>query len=126
MSQGQGSVTYSQPAGSGSGGGGNLPGVTVPLVSFTIGDGQAGTPANGTTSLQVVTLQGQNLVNKQLLVIREGIELKYTSPGSIQDIKRWNSGGTGGFNFEGASGLTFFTGEHYDIYITGINNTIQV
>lgn len=126
MSQGQGSVSYSQPAGAGSGGGGNLPGVTVPLVSFTIGDGQAGTPANGSTSLQVVTLQGQNLVNKQLLVIREGIELKYSSPGSVQNIKRYNFGGDGGFNFEPTSGLSFFTGEHYDIYITGINNTTQV
>lgn len=106
-------------------GGGSLPGVTVPLVSFDIGDGQAGTPASATTSLEVAALQGQSLYNKELLVIREGIELKYSTPVTVQDIRRYNSAGLGGFVFEPASGLSFQTGEHYDIYIIGINNTIQ-
>jgi hypothetical protein len=71
-------------------------------------------------------LQGQSLVNKRLLVIREGIELKYSTPVTVQDIRRFNSGGLGGFVFEPASGLSFQTGEHYDIYIIGIDNNIQV
>lgn len=119
---GQANILFGSIGGSG----GGLPGVTDPFVSFDIGDGQPGTPANGATSLKVSTLQGQSLVNKRLLVIREGIELKYSTPVTVQDIRRFNSGGLGGFVFEPASGLSFQTGEHYDIYIIGIDNNIQV
>lgn len=123
MSDGQGSITYgSLPAASG---GGGLPGVTVPLISFTVGDGQAGTPANNATTFEAVTVQGQNIVNKQLLVSRGGILLPWSTGVTANAIKRFNSGGVGGFYFDAASGLSFQTGEQYDIYITGVNNTIQ-
>jgi hypothetical protein len=110
----------------GSGGGGNLPGVTVPLIDFTVGDGQVDTPANGSTVFEGVTKQGQNIVNKQLLVIRNGIELPYSTAVTANVIKRFNSGGVGGFYFDPASGISFQTGDQYDIYILGINNTIQI
>jgi hypothetical protein len=124
MSYAQGSITYNTPSSSG---GGSLPGVTVPLISFTVGDGQAGTPVDGSTALVVATLQGQSLVDKQLLVVREGIELKYSSMGSVQNIKRYNSGGLGGFYFDPAAAfpLAFYNGEHFDVFITGINSTVQ-
>jgi hypothetical protein len=96
------------------------------MVSFTVGDGQAGGPIVGSTTWHVASFQGQSLVNKQLLVIREGIELRYDTPVAVKDIRRFNSGGLGGWTFEPASGLTFFAGETYNVYITGINNTIQV
>jgi len=123
MSIGQGNITYTgASAGSGSG---PLPGVTVPLIKFRIGDGQAGTPIAGSTSLRASTIQGQNIVNKQLLVSREGILLQYSSPGTTMQITRYNSLTQGGFDFEPSSGLTFVDGEDYNIYITGINNTIE-
>src|SRR5277367_4369361 len=103
MSDGQGSITYGSPASSG--GGGGLPGVTVPLISFTVGDGQAETPANGTTTFEGVTKQGQNIVNKQLLVSRGGILLPWSTGVTANSIKRFNSGGVGGFYFDPASGL---------------------
>ena len=101
-----------------------LPGVTAPLCSFTVGDGQDGVPAGG-TSLQVVTLCNQNIVDKQLLVIREAIELVWTNATTTNMIRRYNSGGQGGFNFEAASGLSFIAGERYDIYIIGLNFNVE-
>lgn len=118
-----GNIVYGGSSGAATGGG-NLPGVTVPLVAFTVGDAQAGTPVNGQTSLKVASLQGQSLFNKQLQVVREGIDLNWNTPGVVNDIRRYNSGGLGGWTFEG--GLFFATGERYQIYIVGINNTIQV
>lgn len=112
-------------AGGGSGGG-VLPGVTVPLVSFTVGDGQAGTPANNSTVLAAASIQGQSIVDKQLLVIRGGIPLLWDSAVEIRQIRRYNSAGLGGFSFEAASGLYFATGDQYDIYITGVNSTTQI
>jgi len=107
-----------------SGGGGNLPGVTIPFVDFTIGDGQAGTPANGTTVFSVASFSGQSLFNKQLLVAREGILLNWnTLVQANGEIRRYNSGGLGGFTWEG--GGFFSTGERYQIYIIGVNATIQ-
>ena len=102
-----------------------LPGVTAPLASFSVGDGQDGVPAGG-TSLQVVTLCNQNIVNKQLLVIREGIELIWTNAVTVNMIRRYNHNGLGGFNFEAASGLSFIPGERYDIYIIGNNFNDEV
>ena len=95
---GQANVLFGSIA-PGGGSGPPLPGVTVPLITFAIGDGQAGTPANGATSLEVATLQGQSLFNKQLLVIREGIELVWSSAVQANIIRRFNSGGLGGFVF---------------------------
>jgi hypothetical protein len=97
-----------------------LPGVTAQLCSFAVGDGQDGVPAGG-TSLQVVTLCGQNIVNKQLLVLREGIELIWDSAVQVNMIRRYNHAGFGGWNFEAVSGLSFQTGERYDVYIIGNN-----
>jgi hypothetical protein len=100
-----------------------LPGVDDPLASFTVGDGQDGVPAGG-TSLQVVTLCGQNIVNKRLLVLREGVELLWTNATTTNDIKRYNHNGLGGFNFDPArpgGQLSFVPGERYDIYIIGNN-----
>lgn len=103
----------------------NPPAMTK-IISFDIGDGQAGTPVAGTTSLEVPALQGQSLVDVNLLVIREGIELRYSSAVQTKDIRRYNHGGNGGFVFEPAGGLSFQAGEHYDIYIVGSNSTDQV
>lgn len=102
-------------------------GVTLTkIISFDIGDAQAGTPVAGTTSLELPALQGQSLVNVNLLVVREGIELRYSSAVLVKDIRRYNHGGNGGFVFEPASGLSFQMNEHYDIFIVGSNNTDQV
>lgn len=101
----------------------NPPAMTK-IISFEIGDGQAGTPANGDTSLEAAAIQGQSLVNVNLLVIREGIELVYSSAVTVNQIRRYNHGGQGGFVFE-AGGLSFQTGERYDIYVVGSNTTDQ-
>lgn len=124
MSIGQGDITFSQPPGSSSSGGGGIPGVTIPFVAFAVGDGQTGSPVNGQTSLKLATIQGQSLVNVELLVIREGIQLLWDSPVAVNDIRRFNSGGLGGWTFEG--GFSFQTGERYQLFFIGINNTIQV
>jgi hypothetical protein len=103
----------------------NPPGMVVPIM-FTIGDGQAGTPANGTTQLIAPTIQGQNILNKSLLVIRNGIALNYSTPETAAQIERYNDGVTnGGFIFDPASGLSFQTGETYQIFVIGINTQIQ-
>jgi hypothetical protein len=106
------------------GGGGGLPGVTDPFVDFTVGDGQAGTPANGATVFHVATFDGQSLANKRLLVSREGILLNYNTPVQTNgDIRRYNSGGLGGFTI--LNGLFFATGDRWQIYIIGVDNTIE-
>ena len=122
MSINQGSISVSQAPGGSSGG---LPGVTVPAITFTVGDGQVGTPLAGTNSIELPTLQGQSLFNKQLIVVRAGIELPYGSAVRVNVIRRYNNAGNGGFVFEPASGITFQNGDQYDIYIIGVNNTIQ-
>lgn len=92
------------------------------VMSFVAGDGQAGSPAIGTNTLQVPALQGQSIINKQLLVIREGIALMWDQPdGTLGQIRRYNTGGNAGWTFEGA--LVFNAGERYDVYITSINST---
>lgn len=121
---GQGSISFSEPPGSSSSGGGGIPGVTVPFVAFAVGDGQAGSPINGQTSLKLASIQGQSLVNVQLLVIREGIQLLWDSPVAVNDIRRYNSGGLGGWTFEG--GISFQTNERYQVFWIGINTNIQV
>lgn len=118
----QGNILFGSVA---AGGGGSLPGVTVPFIDFTIGDGQTGTPVNGSTVFAVASFAGQSLLNKQLLVLREGIALNWnTLVQNNGEIRRYNSGGLGGFTYQG--GLFFATGDRYQIYIIGINNTIQV
>lgn len=102
----------------------NPPAVTK-IISFEIGDGQVGTPANGDASLTLPVIQGQSLVNVNLLVIREGIELVYSSAVTVNMIRRYNHGGNGGFVFENASGLFFETGDRYDLYVVGANTTDQ-
>ena len=100
------------------------PGMVIPIV-FTIGDGLSGTPANGTTSLHAPALQGQNLANKTLLVIRNGILLNYSNGTDTNEIARFNDGTDGGFDFTVASGLSFQTGEKYNIFVIGENTTIE-
>jgi hypothetical protein len=124
MSVGLGNITFTAPSSASSSGGGGIPGVTVPFVAFAVGDGQAGSPVNGQTSLKLATIQGQSLVNVELLVIREGIQLLWDSPVAVNDIRRYNSGGLGGWTFEG--GFSFQTGERYQLFWIGINSTIQV
>lgn len=110
---------------SAAGGGGNPPGVTDPLVDFTIGDGQSGTPLAGDTFWRLSTFQGQPIYNMQLLVIREGIPLNWNTPVTANgEIRRYNNGGLGGFTWQG--GGSFFAGERYQVYIIGQNLTIQV
>lgn len=102
----------------------NPPGVN-PIIKFTIGDGQVGTPVTGTTSLHVSMIQGVSLINKDYLVIREGIALRYSTAVTHNDIVRFNDGAAlGGFDFDGTSGLSFQTGEEYMIVVTGTNTTI--
>lgn len=106
--------------------GGSLPGVTQPIASFAVGDGGSNVPVDGQTQLRVTTIKGQNIVNKQLLVIREGVELVYAdAPGFPHQISRYNDGTLGGFDFNTLVGPgKFVQDERYDIYIIGINNTI--
>jgi len=96
------------------------------VITFAVGDGQVGTPVDGQTSLTLASMQGQSLVNVQLLVIREGIALNWNSAVQTNDIRRYNHAGLGGFSFEAATGLKFFNGERYMIYILSINTTDQV
>lgn len=109
--------------------GGILPGVTAPLCSFYVGDGQDGVPVNGQTQLRVTTLCGQNIVNKQLLVLREGIELMYADgpdPASAHQISRYNDGILGGFDMNPLVGPgSFVGGERFDVFIVGSNFTIE-
>lgn len=101
----------------------NPPGMTTP-IAFTIGDGLAGTPLDGTTSLHSPIIQGQSIVNKTLLVLRNGIQLQYSNGTTPLQIIRFNDGTDGGFDFDPASGLTFATGESYQIFVIGSNTTI--
>lgn len=105
----------------------NPPGMT-PIIKFTIGDGQAGTPADGTTSLHIGVIQGVNLVNKAFLVLREGIGLKYTTAVTHNNIIRFNDGAAlAGFDFDPADPggqLHFSNGEEYMIVVTGLDTTI--
>ena len=104
----------------------NPPGMT-PIIKFTIGDGQAGTPANGTTSLHAAVLQGVNISNRAILILREGIGLKYTTAATNNDIIRFNDGTDGGFDFDPArpgGQLHFATGEEYMLVITGQDTSI--
>lgn len=122
MSFGQGSINIDSPAGSGSGP--NPPGVTDPFVDFTVGDGQTGSPNNGDTSWTVATFDGQAIYGMRLLIAREGILLNWNTPvNNNGEIRRFNSGGLGGFTWQG--GGSFFTGERYQIYIIGTDTTIE-
>lgn len=96
----------------------NPPGIVAPLI-FTIGDGKAGTPANGATALHLPTL-----VNKELLVLRNGIQLQYFDGVTHLQIIRFNDGVNGGFDFDVTSGLFFATGDSYQIFPIGANTTI--
>lgn len=96
------------------------------IASFDIGDGQAGTPVAGTNVLNLANIQGQNLFDVNLLVIREGIELPYSSAVTIKTIRRLNIPATsGGFTFEPGMGQ-FNPGEHFDLYVVGANNSAAV
>lgn len=96
------------------------------VITFSVGDGQVGSPVDGQTALTLASMQGQSLINVQLLVIREGIALNWNSAVQTKDIRRYNSGGLGGFTFEAATGLKFFFGEYYMIFVQSINTTVQV
>lgn len=96
----------------------NPPGMVVPII-FTVGDGQIGTPAVGATSLHLPTL-----VDKELLVLRNGIQLQYSDGITPLQIIRFNNSPNGGFDFDPASGLSFQAGESYQIFPIGLNTTI--
>jgi hypothetical protein len=98
----------------------------VAPITFTIGDGQAGTPAAGTSTLETPAIQGQTIFNKSLIVARNGILLQYTTPATAAQIKRYNNAGNGGFYFDPASGLTFQAGETYSIFVFGVNTANAV
>jgi hypothetical protein len=118
---GQASITYNGPAAASSGG--NPPGVTNPFMGFAVGDGQDGSPSDGQTTLQVATLVGQPIADTELLVIREGIQLLWNTAVAVNNIRRFNSGGLAGWTFEG--GLSFQAGERYQVFIIGINTTVE-
>lgn len=125
MSSGIGNINYQGPRSAGSinpvG-----PGGTNTVITFAVGDGQAGSPVNNDTTLITASLQGQSLINVQLLVIREGIGLNWNSAIQANDIRRYNHAGQGGFSFEAASGLKFFQDERYMIFVLSINNTDEL
>lgn len=125
MSSGIGNINYQGPRGAGSinpvG-----PGGTNTVITFAVGDGQAGSPVNGDMTLIADSLQGQSLVNVQLLVIREGIGLNWNSAVQTNDIRRYNHAGMGGFTFEASTGLKFFQDERYMIFVLSINKADQV
>jgi hypothetical protein len=119
----QGNILYNGLKGSGSGP--NPPGVSDPFVNFTVGDGQAGSPNNGDTFWRVASFQGQAIFGMRILFMKEGIGLNYNTPVTANgEIRRYNSGGLGGFTWEGVG--MFFTGERYAGYIIGVDPTIEV
>jgi hypothetical protein len=122
--EGIGNINYQEPVFTAGGTPG--PAGLNTVITFTVGDGQAGSPVDGQTSLILASIQGQSLVNVQLLVIREGIALNWNSAVQIKDIRRYNHGGLGGWTFEAASGLKFFNGEFFMLFILSVNNTDQV
>lgn len=101
----------------------NPPAMTS-VISFSVGDGQAGSPADGDTTLHLAAIQGVPIFNKQLLVVKNLATLDYDSPVATFDIRRYNSGGLGGFTFNAPQKFSF--GDQYNIYIIGLNNTVQV
>ena len=118
---GIGNINYQEPVSDSSSG--NLPGVTIPMVSFAVGDGQDGVPVDGATFIKATTLCGQNIVDKQLGVCREGIWFLWNSAVQVMQMRRFNSGGLGGWTFE--AGQLFVGGERYNVFILGINNTVE-
>lgn len=94
------------------------PGMTVPII-FRVGDGQAGTPAVGVT-----TFRRAALADKEVLVLRNGIQLQYSDPATALQIIRFNDHTNGGFDFDPASGLSFQNGDTYQMFPIGLNNTI--
>lgn len=93
------------------------PGMVIPII-FTIGDGQAGTPAVNATAFHVAAL-----ANKEAIVLRNGIQLQYSDGVTALQIIRFNDGVNGGFDFDPASGLSFQAGENYQIFPIGANTS---
>lgn len=100
------------------------PSGVFPLASFSVGDGQDGVPIDGATFLRSATLCGQTIYNKQLLVCREGILFLWNSAVEVMQMRRYNSGGLGGWTFE--AGQIFAFGERYNVFMVGDNTTIEV
>lgn len=97
----------------------NPPGMVAPIL-FTIGDGGPITPVAGTTSFR-----SASLLNKEAIVIRNGIQMQYFDGTTHLQIIRFNDGVTnGGFDLDPVSGLTFQGGDSYQIFPTGANTTI--
>jgi hypothetical protein len=119
---GQANISYNGPSTASSGG--SSPTFANYFMGFAVGDGQDGSPVDGQTSLKVATLVGQPITNTELLVIREGIQLLWNTAIAVNNIRRFNSGGLAGWTFEG--GLSFQAGERYQVFIIGINTTVQV
>lgn len=95
------------------------PGMVIPVL-FTIGDGKSGTPTAGDTSYR-----NPLLVNKQLLVMRNGIQLQYSDGVTPLQIVRFNDGTDGGWDFDALSGLSFKDLDDYQIFPIGLNTTIE-
>jgi len=102
----------------------NPPAMTVPII-FTVGDGQADTPAPGSASLVLADFDGIPMGNKQFIVFRNGILMQYSDAITPLQIIRKNTGATGGFEMDPASGITFQPGDSYQLYPIGINTTIE-
>lgn len=107
------------------GSGPNPSGVTDPFVDFAVGDGQVGSPNVGDTFWTVASFTGQPIFGMRLLIAREGILLNWnTKIAANGEIRRYNSGGLGGFTWQG--GASFATaGERYQVYIIGTDPTIE-
>lgn len=108
----------------------NPPAMTIPII-FTVGDGQADTPANGSSSLVLANFGGILMGDKEFIVIRNGILMQYSNIITPLQIIRKNTGATGGFIMDPAPGgdplaaLTFQNGDSYQIFPIGINTTIE-
>lgn len=102
----------------------NPPAMIQPIY-FTVGDGQADTPASGSSSIVLADFMGIPMGNKQFIVFRNGIQLQYSDGITALQIVRKNTGATGGFEFDPTSGLTFQNGESYQLFPIGQNTTIE-
>lgn len=120
---GQANISYNGPSSSASSGP-NPPGVSIPFIGFAVGDGQPGSPVDGDTSLIAATLQGQSLIDVQILAIREGIQVLYNTAVATNNIRRYNDGLAGGFVLEDL--VQFHQDERWQLFIVGTNTTIEI
>ncbi len=95
-----------------------IPPGMVPATLFTIGDGGPVTPVAGTTSFRLASF-----ADKEVLVLRNGVQMQYFDGTTHLQIIRFNDHVNGGFDLDPASGLTFQNGDNYQLFPIGLNTT---